>query len=89
MLPMVVTLDVSKLSGWLNTPWLNMDCMFVTLEVSKLSGWLNAYACCRVETRHTMRGEVWPGRREAAGARGARSVQGRARLQTGGREERT
>eukprot|EP00964_Phaeocystis_antarctica_P045220 scaffold26019_cov69-Phaeocystis_antarctica.AAC.3 len=60
--------------------------MFVTLEVSKLSGWLNADADCREpKGRHTMRGEVRPGRRQAAGDRGARSVQGRARLQIGGR----
>ena len=45
---MFVTLEVSKLSGWLNAaaPW-NMDRMFVTLEVSKLSGWLKADAPCR------------------------------------------
>ena len=42
---MSVTLDVSKLSGWLNAdaPW-NICFMVVTLEVSKLSGWLNADA---------------------------------------------
>ena len=45
MLPMAVTLEVSKLSGWLNlNALLNMPCMVVTLEVSKLSGWLNADA---------------------------------------------
>ena len=45
MLFMVVTLEVSKLSGWLNADApLNMSPMFVTLEVSKLSGWLNADA---------------------------------------------
>jgi len=40
-----VTLDVSKLSGWLNSDaeW-NMPPMVVTLDVSKLSGWLNADA---------------------------------------------
>ena len=41
---------------------------------------------------HAVRGEVLAGRREAASDRGARSVQGRARLQIGGRargEERT
>ena len=38
---MVVTLDVSKLSGWLNPlALLNMKLMSVTLDVSKLSGWL-------------------------------------------------
>ena len=60
----VVTLDMSKLSGWLNAVvycrverracverTLNMPCMVVTLDVSKLSGWLNADADCRVERR--------------------------------------
>ena len=42
---MSVTLEVSKLSGWLNAAALrNMLRMRVTLEVSKLSGWLNADA---------------------------------------------
>eukprot|EP00964_Phaeocystis_antarctica_P045214 scaffold26017_cov39-Phaeocystis_antarctica.AAC.1 len=60
--------------------------MVVTLEVSTLSGWLNADADCREsEGGHTVRGEVWAGRREATGDRGTRSVQGRARLQIGGR----
>ena len=45
---MLVTLDVSKLSGWLNAPALtNIWRIVVTLEVSKLSGWLNADARCR------------------------------------------
>jgi len=45
MLPMLVTLDVSKLSGWLNADATkNMRAMSVTLDVSKLSGWLNADA---------------------------------------------
>ena len=58
----------------------------MTLEVSKFSGWLNADALCRESKGgHTVRGEVRPGRQEAAGDRGARSVQGRARLQIGGR----
>ena len=40
-----MTLEVSKLSGWLNAPApRNMWPMFVTLEVSKLSGWPNADA---------------------------------------------
>ena len=40
---MLVTLDVSKLSGWLNASAdMNMWLMLVTLDVSKLSGWLNA-----------------------------------------------
>ena len=46
---MSVTLDVSKLSGWLNAAPLNMAFMLVTLDVSKLSGWLNATAYCRIE----------------------------------------
>ena len=63
-----------------------MLCRSVTLEVSKLSGWLNARAYCRESNGgHTVRGEVWPGWREAAGDRGARGVQGRARLQVWGR----
>ena len=42
---MLVTLEVSKLSGWLNADAPeNMPYMFVTLEASKLSGWLNADA---------------------------------------------
>ena len=42
---MVVTLEVSKLSGWLNADAMeNMPSMVVTLDVSKLSGWLNADA---------------------------------------------
>ena len=42
---MSVTLDVSRLSGWLNTDaeW-NMPYMVVTLDVLRLSGWLNADA---------------------------------------------
>ena len=66
--------------------------MSVTLEVSKLSGWLNVDAPCQVPKRgraHAVRGEVWPGWREDGGRplgdRGASSVQGRARLQVGGR----
>ena len=79
---MIVTLEVSKLSGWLNADARkNMWYMVVTLEVSKLNGWLNADACCREsQGGHTMRGEVWPGRREAEGDRGAsmRAVEGSA-----------
>jgi hypothetical protein len=42
---MSVTLDVSRLSGWLNAlAFWNMYCMLVTLDVFRLSGWLNAYA---------------------------------------------
>ena len=45
MRPMVVTLDVSKLSGWLNADAdQNMRPMSVTLDVSRLSGWSNADA---------------------------------------------
>ena len=45
MRSMYVTLEVSKLSGWLNADApSNISYMFVTLEVSKLSGWLNADA---------------------------------------------
>ena len=45
---MFLTLEVSKLSGWLNADAaLNIRYMLVTLEVSKLSGWLNADALCR------------------------------------------
>ena len=46
----------------------NMWTMDVTLEVSKVSGWLNADAPCREsQGGHTVRGEVWPGRRERGG----------------------
>ena len=45
MYDMLVTLEVSRLSGWLNTDVpANMYDMVVTREVSKLSGWLNADA---------------------------------------------
>ena len=75
---MVVTLDVSKLSGWLNADaWLNMWFMVVTLEVSKLSGWLNADAFCRESKGgHARCGARYMrvGRRKAAGDRGASSV---------------
>ena len=61
--------------------------MSVTLEVSKVSGWLNADAHCRESKGgHTVWEEVQgTGRSEAAGDRGARGVQGRARLQIGSR----
>ena len=47
---MVVTLEVSKLSGWLNAcaPE-NMWAIFVTLELSKISGWLNAFALLNMD----------------------------------------
>eukprot|EP00964_Phaeocystis_antarctica_P058138 scaffold34462_cov56-Phaeocystis_antarctica.AAC.7 len=61
---------------------LNMRFMSMTPEVSKLSCWLNADARCRgSKGGHTVRNDVRAGRREAAGDRDARSVQGRARLQ--------
>ena len=42
---MSVTLDVLRLSGWLNADAeQNMRLMVVTLDVSRLSGWLNADA---------------------------------------------
>ena len=42
---MVVTLEVSKLSGWLNAGApKNMRPICLTLDVSKLSGWLNTDA---------------------------------------------
>ena len=67
--------------------------MSVTLEVSKLSGWLNADAYCRESKGgHTVQGEVRASRREAAGDRGASSVQGGeldCRLGAGHGEERT
>ena len=68
--------------------------MVVTLEVSKLSGWLNAFAFCREsEGGHAVWGEGQrPGRQEAAGDRGARSVQRReldCRVGGGPGEERT
>jgi len=49
MAAMSVTLEVSQLSGWLNTEKGNIWVMSVTLDVSQLSGWLNADAPCRVE----------------------------------------
>ena len=71
---MSATLDVSKLSGWLNAddPYetSNIAPMSVTLDVSKLSGWLNADAVCRVERRAYDAGRgVWAGRREGVGRR--------------------
>ena len=63
----------------------NMPPMVVTLEVSKLSGWLNADVNCRESKEgRAVRGEVQTGRPEVAAGRGARSVQGWARLQIGG-----
>ena len=45
MKPMSVTLDVSRLSGWLKADAeRNMAPMFLTLDVSQLSGWLKADA---------------------------------------------
>ena len=55
--------------------------MSVTPEVSKLSGWLNADALCRESNGgHTVWEELRGGRPEVAGDRGARGVQGKARL---------
>ena len=56
---MFVTLEVSKLSGWLNAAApSNVLPMFVTLVVSKLSGWLNADAPCRESNGgHAVQGE--------------------------------
>ena len=66
----------------------SMPPMYVTLEVSKLSGWLNATAFCREPnggyTRCGASCDPGGGGR-AAGDGGASSVQGRARLQIGGR----
>ena len=61
MYSMLVTLEVSKLSGWLNTDApASMKSMLVTLEVSMLSGWLNADAPCRESKgRYAVRGEVY------------------------------
>ena len=62
-----------------------MPDMVVTLEVSKLSSWLNADATCRESKGgHPLGGELRGGRWQAAGDRGARSVQARARLQIRG-----
>ena len=47
---MSVTLDVSRLSDWLNPlVYMNIARIFVTLDVSRLSGWLNASILCRFE----------------------------------------
>ena len=66
---------------------MNIRSMVVTLEVSKLSGWLNADAYCRESKGgHAVWCEVQrTGRPKAADNRGARGVQGRARLQIGSR----
>ena len=69
-----------------------MAVMLVTLAVSKLSGWLKADARCRGSKEGlTCWASCGVSRREAAGDGGARSVQGRARLQIGAGhgEERT
>ena len=84
MYRMFATLEVSKLSGWLNAAALrNMPFMFVTPEVSKLSGWLNADATCRESKGgHSLQGNYGPGggRRRAtaahAGCRGESSTAG-------------
>ena len=47
-----MTLDVLKLSGWLNEiAYCNIWDMSVTLDVSMLSGWLNDTAYCQVRGR--------------------------------------
>ena len=47
---------------------LNILPMFVTRDVSKLTGWLKAVAYCQgSQAGRTVRGELWAGRREAAG----------------------
>merc|ERR1740139_1126096 len=46
---MSVTLEMSKLSGWLNdTAYWNIWDMSVTLEVTKLSGWSNSTALSNI-----------------------------------------
>ena len=70
---MVVTLDVSKLSGWLNPlALLNMKLMSVTLDVSRVSGWLNSGAPCRAERRAY---EAGRGVGREVGGRGAGAAQ--------------
>ena len=71
MLYMLMALDVSRLSGWLNADAeRNMPAMLVTLDVSRLSGWLNAVASCRVkEGSIGRRGDMRAGRREGVGRR--------------------
>ena len=63
--------------------------MPITLDVSKFSGWLNTDAPCRESRKEgirAVRDNVRAGRREgAAGDCGARSMQGKDRLQIGGR----
>eukprot|EP00964_Phaeocystis_antarctica_P113084 scaffold77173_cov56-Phaeocystis_antarctica.AAC.1 len=78
MSPMFVTLEVSKLSGWLNTDApASMKSMLVTLEVSMLSGWLNADAPCRESKGgHMVRGEAGREAAEAAGDGGAKQRAG-------------
>ena len=71
-----------------------MPFMSVTLEVSKLSGWLNDDAPCRESKEGHAVGARYTGQQsgeQAAGNRGASSLQERARLQIGGKawEERT
>ena len=69
---MFVTLDVSRLSGWLNADAArNIPCMVTTLEVSRLSGWLNANVLCRVERGGRKRGACGLGNGRARGGGGA------------------
>ena len=56
---MAVTLDVLKLSGWLNADApLNMPRMEGTLEVSTLSGWLNGGEAGRDAGRQRLAAET-------------------------------
>ena len=73
-----LTLDKSKLSGWLKADaWLNMAIMLVALDVSRLRGWLNEDASCRVKKgKGEKRGATCGlGGGRAWGSRGASSVQ--------------
>ena len=66
---MVVTLDVSRLSGWLNVDAnRNMYSMLVTLDVSRISGWLKADAPWGV------RGGIVDWKKTARRAQGARGA---------------
>ena len=57
MMLVVVTREVSKLSGWLNaSAKRNIWYMVVTRVVSKLSGWLNDDAPCQESKGGHMRG---------------------------------
>ena len=72
---MLVTLPVSKSSGWSKMPiWLNMKLMLTTLLVSNGSGWLNASAPRNVAWRRRewrRRGRGWHWRTVATNAQDA------------------